>query len=307
MKPRTLVLFAFAALLGAAVAVLPALAASQEATLEMNQSCVELNWPCWTSAGGAYPSPTYTTTIAPGGSVTFVNHTKTAANIVWKSSTVPACASTVPVSPMAAAAEWEGKCTFEQPGTYEFESPGLFYPTGYKVVVESPSTGTTPTDTTDTTGTTSTGTTTFGGSSGSSPGSGAPTTPGSGSGGVAGQVGSLFLGSASTACKLPSSQHGQSVHGSIEISSAGSGGRLEVQLLAASASLAGGTHSARVQVGRLVRASVRAGRDAFTVALNTKGRRALRLHGHLTLIVKLRLTAAQGKSATLTRSVILHA
>ena len=49
-RPRMLVLFALVALLGAAVAVLPALAAApSEAKLEVNENCVQEHWPCWTT------------------------------------------------------------------------------------------------------------------------------------------------------------------------------------------------------------------------------------------------------------------
>jgi hypothetical protein len=57
MRPRTLLLFALAALLGAAVAVLPALAAApSEVKLEVNENCEVNNWPCWAVQGsGSMP------------------------------------------------------------------------------------------------------------------------------------------------------------------------------------------------------------------------------------------------------------
>jgi hypothetical protein len=52
LTPCLLVLLALAALIGAAVAVLPALAAApSEAKLEVNENCVEANWPCWATPG----------------------------------------------------------------------------------------------------------------------------------------------------------------------------------------------------------------------------------------------------------------
>lgn len=52
MRPSTLLLLALAALVGSAVAVLPALAAApSEAKLEVNENCVESNWPCWAAPG----------------------------------------------------------------------------------------------------------------------------------------------------------------------------------------------------------------------------------------------------------------
>src|ERR1700689_3550085 len=96
MRPHTLLLFALAALLGAAVAVLPALAASpSEARLEVNENCVEPDWPCWATPGSGQPAAKVT--IASGGSVTFAD-SKTAANIAW-AGTAPMCESGVPVAP----------------------------------------------------------------------------------------------------------------------------------------------------------------------------------------------------------------
>ncbi len=168
MRPRTLLLFALAALVGAAVAVLPALAAgTSEAKLEVNENCVEADWPCWATPGSE--SPASTVTIAAGGEVMFTDNTRTVANIAW-TGTAPTCSSGVPVSPTSPKTDWEGKCKFEQPGTYRFESSTLFNEGGsldytkYEIVVEGAATGTTPTTTSTTTAPTTTTTT-------------APTTP----------------------------------------------------------------------------------------------------------------------------------
>ncbi len=301
MTLRTVLLFGFAALLGASAAVLPALAAPSEAKLEVNYNCDGYKaWPCWTLPGGT-PEYVRATTIAAGGEVTFVDDSSVAANIAWTGA-APTCSSGVPVSPTPAATGWEGKCKFEAPGDYKFESSAM-YPTyrQYEIVVSEPTTtGTTPTGT-------GTGAKTVGGSSnpsgsgGSSTGSGSP-----GQGGGDAPVGSPFVGSASSACKLPASQHGHAVHGSVDVSSAGAGGRLEVQLLAASASLASAAHSSRMRVGRLVRPSLPAGADKFTVSLDAAARRALRTRGHLALTVKILLTSAGGSVATVIRGVILR-
>ncbi len=160
-----------AAVLGAAVAIVPALAAGpSEVKLEVNENCDEPNWPCWTRPGG---SPTYTpsVTIADDGVVAFSDELGKATNIAWTStpSGPPTCTPEVPVSPTAAKTGWEGKCTFEHPGTYKFESstlfdggPSLNY-TKYEVLVEgtgtttsTSSTTTTPTTTTTTPMTTTT-------------------------------------------------------------------------------------------------------------------------------------------------------
>ncbi|HSZ14596.1 MAG TPA: hypothetical protein VK790_11245 [Solirubrobacteraceae bacterium] len=292
------------ALLGAAVVVLPALAASSEAKLEVNENCVEAVWPCWTSSPGSNPPPTTVTTIAPGGVVTFVDNTGTAANLAWTGA-APTCSASVPVSPAPAKAGWEGTCKFETPGHYKFESSTLYFAyTKYEIVVEAPATGTT-------TGTTTTGTTTTGSTNpypnpynyGS--GSGSPTQTG-GSTGSGTPAGSLLAGGASAAVKLGATQHGQSVHGAVDIAQGAAGGRLEVRLLASSASLAGAGRSAHMVVGRVVRSSLRAGRVSFAVAVDARARHALRAHGRLALSVKIVLAPAHGSVVTITRSVVLR-
>jgi hypothetical protein len=275
-----------AAVLGLGVAVLPALAASPEAKLEVNQNCVQAEWPCWTTEGSASrPQPTRSLTIAAGGSVTFVDHdASTAASVNWIG-TAPACTGV----PTTATKSWEGKCTFGTPGTYKFESstmfkepPGLYSKnldyTKYEIVVEG--SATTPT-TTGTTGTTTTTTTT------------PPPSPES-----------PLAGSQSQAVKVGKSQHGGSVKGSINLSKAAAGDRLEVDVLAQSASLAKAKHSTRVRVGRYVSSSLSAGKLSFSVKLNAKARRAIKRHHRLALTVQILLTPAGGEALTITRSVV---
>jgi hypothetical protein len=307
VRLRRLLLFPLVALLGAAVVVLPALAASSETKIEVAENCNDYpNWQCWTSPG-ANPKPA-SVTVAAGAAVTFADNTKFAANITWKGA-APTCSSGVPVSPAPAATGWEGTCTFTQAGTYTLEDASMYYPSA-TVEVSAAATTSSGTTGTTTSGTTSTGatTTTTGsssGRSGSSTSSGS-STPAGGSGGAGTALGSLLLGGESAAVRLASSQHGQSVRGSLELSQAAAGGRLEVQLLAPRASLAGAGRSARVQVGRLVRGPLRAGTLAYAVALDAKARRALRLHGHLALSVEIVLTPAHGSAATITRSVVIR-
>ncbi len=291
MRRRTLVLFALAALIGAAVAVLPALAAApSEAKLEVNENCGGFtDWPCWAAPGSG--SPASTVKIAAGGEVMFTDHATTKAAVVWIGS-APACAG-VPTSEMTG---WEGKCKFEQPGTYRFESSTLFKEensgygstnyTKYEVVVEGASTGTTPTTTTTTTPTTTTTT--------------APTTPSEPSQGSPLEGGSKAL-------KLAGSQRGSTVRGSIKVSHAGAGGRLEVGLFAAGASLAKAGHGGQVRVGRLVRSSLQAGSVSFSVPLSAKGKAALRHRRRLALTVRITLTPQHGAAVTLTRVVVVHA
>ena len=98
MRPRTLLLSALATLTGAAVAVLPAFAAApSEVKLEVNENCVQADWPCWAVPGsGSNPEPASKVTIAAGGEVKFADNA-TAADIVWTGS-APTC-SGVPASP----------------------------------------------------------------------------------------------------------------------------------------------------------------------------------------------------------------
>ena len=285
MRPRTLLLFALAALFGGTLAVLPALAASpSEAKLEVNENCVEPNWPCWATQGSSQPAAKVT--IASGGSVTFAD-SKTAASIAW-TGTAPTCESAVPVAPASPKTGWEGKCTFATPGTYKFESSTLWPEyTKYEVVVE----GSATVPSTPTTG--------EGGSTGSS-------TPGTTTSGRA-PAGESPTGSPlSGAPRISPSQRGGTVRGSLEVSKAGAGDRLEVDLIATTASLAKAGHATQV-VGRFVSASVSAGQRSFSVKLDTKARRALKRRHHLALKVEITLTPANGRATSVIRSMTLHA
>jgi hypothetical protein len=123
VRRRTLLLFAFVVLLGAATVVPPALANASEVKLEVNQNCVDPDWPCWTSEGSASrPQPALKVTIAAGDEIKFTDHdASTAAAVVWMGS-APACTGV----PTSATTGWEGKCTFATSGLYKFESSTLF-------------------------------------------------------------------------------------------------------------------------------------------------------------------------------------
>jgi len=118
--------------------------------------------------------------------------------------------------------------------------------------------------------------------------------------------GSPLAGSASEAIKLPSRQRGKAVRGSVALSSAGAGGRLQVDLLAKSASLASANRAARVRVGRLVLAHVHAGRASFAVALSSRARAALRRHGRLALTATVLIGSPAGRSVTIVRKVLMR-
>src|SRR5438128_12422476 len=104
-----------AGLLGAAVAVLPAIAASETATI----SAVNYEYLKYTRH---YWSPEQAS-VAPGGSVTIRNETSVAHGVEWREGPEkPSCSAGVPVgtSEAASAANWSGTCTFSTPGTYTF-------------------------------------------------------------------------------------------------------------------------------------------------------------------------------------------
>jgi plastocyanin len=266
-----------AAVLGAAVAVLPTVASS-----ETTPAISAVNEP-----GGLYSeehhrwSPAQATVTA-GGTVTLSNSTDIPHGVRWVSGpNTPACeegAGKVPVGtePSASGTKWSGACTFSKPGTYTFyctvHGPEM---TGTITVLPS---GTTTTSTTTPT-TTSTATT--------------PTTP------VETPVESPLVGSPS----LRSSQRGGTVKGSLDIAKAGVGDRLEIDLFAKRASLAK-AHQTRIRVGRLVRDSVSAGRVSFAVKLDAQARKTLARRRQLALSVTITLSPAYGEPLTVTRTVI---
>jgi plastocyanin len=104
---------------------------------------------------------------------------------------------------------------------------------------------------------------------------------------------------------LGTSQRGTSVKGSLNVSPAGAGGRLEVDVFAKSASIARAKAS-RVLVGRFVRSAVAAGRMPFAVKLNAKARGALKRHRALALSVKIVLTPSGGTTTVVIRTVVLR-
>jgi hypothetical protein len=98
--------------------------------------------------------------------------------------------------------------------------------------------------------------------------------------------------------KLASSPHGGVVHGALVVSSVGSGGELQIELL---------TKGVAAAVGKLVRSSLRVGKLTFALSLSAKGRAALRRHRRLALTVKVTLTPLHGAAVTVTRGVVVHA
>jgi plastocyanin len=260
------------AVLGIATALLPAIASS-----ETNPTVEAVNTGLYSHAW----SPTQVSVLA-GGVVTFSNKTAIPHGVEWVGGPAnPTCDSSVPVGTTEAASgtEWSGNCTFSEAGTYTFYCT-VHGPEMTGTVTVSANGTTTVTSTTTPTATTPVTTT-------PAPKAEVP-------------AGGPLVGAPS----LRASQHGSSVHGSLQVSQAGAGGRLEIDLLANTATLAKVAHGKRVTVGRFVHSSVRAGPISFAVKLDAQARRALSRHHRLALTVRIVLIPVHGQPTTITRSVL---
>jgi hypothetical protein len=285
-----------AAVLGAAVAIVPASAlatAPSEVRLEIAEHCYFADWPCWNVKGNNPEDirQIQPFTIAQGGMISFEdNEARYPTDVLWQGA-APSCTSGVPVAPPTKTG-WSGTCTFATAGDYKFESQALFNEEGfdytkYEVVVEGSASAPAP------------GPVGEGGSKGA-PAPGGGTSNPTPSGGEA-PSGSPLSG----APTIGSSQRGTTVKGSLQVSKAGAGDRLVVELVAPTASLANAGRSTQV-VGRSVSASVSAGRQSFSVKLDAKAKRALKRRHRLALKVKITLIPAHGQALSVTRSVTLH-
>jgi plastocyanin len=270
--------------LGCAVGILPAAAGSQTAPTVNAASDAKtcgIYYPnCWSPSAVELTGP---------GAVSFQNASGTAHGVVWSSVPVTPACSGVPVGSSATA--FNGSCSFAQAGTYRFYCS--VHGTSMSGTVTVGSTGTTSTTTGTQPGGSTTSTTQPAGTTPAPPGAPGPT------------VSPPAL--TATMLSLARSQRGRSVRGSLQVPAADAGGRLEVALLAKRASLAGASGPAQVQVGRLVRSSLRAGRQSFSVALRGRARGVLARRRRLALVVKLVLTPAGGSPSSATRNVVLHA
>jgi hypothetical protein len=329
-----------AAVLGAAVAIVPALAAGppapSEVKLEVAEHCYFKEWPCWNVKGNNPEDirQVQPFTIAQGGTISFEdNEASYPTDVLWKGA-APSCTPGVPSTPKTL---WSSTCTFANAGEYEFESQDLFNDgtfnyTKYKVIVETAGgTGTTSTTTTTTTSTTTTPTTTTpttttptttmpttttptpttpttATTSTQPSGGGASTATTSTSTSTATTPGSSLppISEPLATLALANAQHGDAVHGTVQIPTADSGARLEVELLAQGASLAKVKRGGSSRVGRLVRSSAPAGKVSFVVSLDAQAKHALRHHHKLALTLKIVLTPKHGAAMTLTRSVVIR-
>jgi hypothetical protein len=339
MRLRTLLLFALAGLMGAAVAVLPSLAAGtpapSEVKLEVAPNCNISGWACWNPKGSPEGNVGFNEvapfTIAQGGTISFEDNDADApTDVIWMGAARPtSCMGVVEAPPTETG--WKGTCTFSTAGEYEFESKGLFDDgtsnyTKYKVIVETAggggttTTGTTPTGTTTTTTptmttpttTTPTTTTTTPTTTTTTPTATTSTQPYGTVASTTTTPGSMEMpppsggGSPLATLALAKAQHGDTVHGTVQIPAADGGARLEVELLAKGASLAKVKRAGSSRVGRFVRSSAPAGTVSFTVPLDAQAKSTLRHHHKLALTVKIVLTPKHGTAMTLTRSVVVR-
>jgi plastocyanin len=270
-----------AAALGAALAIVPAIASSESGPTVSGLESI-----AWSPAQ---------VTVASGGTVSFQNGSGSVPHgVVWETGDpeTPAC-NGVPID--EGQTDWQGSCTFAKAGTYRYYCSVHGMAMSGTVVVGAP--GTTPTPTPTPAPTTPT-----------APGGTTTTPPPTSTGETApGGAASPLAGGAAKAIGLARAQRGASVRGSIRLSPAGAGARLEVDLLAKGAALSRARRSARVPVGRLVRSALKVGGAAFAVPLSRKGRAALRRHGRLALTVRITLTPAHGARVSVSRIVIMHA
>jgi plastocyanin len=239
-------------------------------------------------------------TVGEGASVAVSNPTTVPHGVRWVSGpATPSCSSGVPVgtSETASGTQWSGSCTFAQAGSYRFYCTVHGAAMSATVTVGTAGSGqpSPPPTTTAPTGQTPPGGTGAGGPSGTT-GAGEP---------AAGLAGSPFAGGTG-ALKLARTQHSSAVRGSLAVSRAGAGGKLEVELRAKAASLARSGRARTVLVGALERGGLSAGTVRFTVPLRVKARRALKRKGRLALMVEVKLTPAGGRAAKLERAVLLR-
>jgi plastocyanin len=282
------------ALLGASVAVLPAIASSAGPSSTATVSGLEsLMW-----------SP-MEVTVTPGGTVTFEDaSTSVPHGIVWTH--VPATPSCTGVPIDEGKTDWQGTCTFAQEGVYEYDCYVHGAYMSGKVYVSQA--GTMPTSSSTAPGSSSTSTMTM-----SAPG--ASTVPGATQTGATKPPTPADSLSAST-LRLASSQRGPRVQGSVQVAQSGS--RLTVEVFTAAAQLADVArlgHPAQrararrspARIGRFARSSLPAGRAFFSVTLDQRAARALRKNRHLAVSVRLMLTTPAGTVVTRAVPVILHA
>jgi plastocyanin len=214
--------------------------------------------PAGPAGNGYYWNPS-TASIGTGGSVAFRSPSPTVPHgVKWTGG--PEKPSCTGVPSEGEHTGWSGSCSFAQAGAYTFICN--VHPTEMKGTITVSATEAPPPP-------------------GPPPG-GSPESP--------------LRGSVSSALKLARSQHGAAVRGSIDLSPAAAGGRLQVLLVAKQ----GG------RVGRLSRLYLKAGRLSFTVPLKPKGRQMLKASKKLPLTVQIVVTPPGRAALNLKKGVVLH-
>jgi plastocyanin len=111
---------------------------------------------------------------------------------------------------------------------------------------------------------------------------------------VAVASGSPLAGNPRRDVSVASRQRGTSVRGSVRLSGAAAGGRLEVDLRASGRS-----------VGHLVRTDLQPGTMRFSLSLDRGAKRALRRAGHIGIAVKVTVRSLNGAEQSLLEKVLL--
>src|SRR5437588_3417930 len=107
--------------------------------------------------------------------------------------------------------------------------------------------------------------------------------------------GSALAGDPRRDVSLAGRQRAASVRGTVRLSGAASGGRLEVDL-----------RSSGRRAGRLVRTDLEPGSVRFSVSLDARAKRALRLRGQLRVRVQVTVRGLNGDAETVTGTVSLR-
>lgn len=253
------------ALLGAAVAVLPGVAASESLPIEAVDEGIYYHH--WSNA---------TQTIIAGQSVKFANpYSEVPHGLKFTGGpSTPSC-SGIPVAATeaAGATNWHGECNFAAAGTYTFIC--TVHPAEMKGTITVNANGTTTVTTTTPTPTTT-----------------APSEPSGSSSPLSGPP------------SLRVSQRGGTIKGALTVAEAGAGDELEIDVLASTSALSRRHQPAHTRVGRFTRTSVKAGRLPFSIRLDASARRALTRRHRLALTVRIVLTPVHGEATTVNRSIV---
>jgi plastocyanin len=290
-------LLSLVAMLGVAVAVLPALAVGNSPPTTASFTAVDFNW----EVSGSSATQA---TIAQGGTVSFSypsgisEHNADFSGGPQPSSckqTAGTNSGAVPPLPHSpAVVGWSGTCTFNTAGTYTFHCDLHPFMTA-TIVVQAPVTTTSTTQsttrsTTQSSGTTTTSSTTTTRSSSPSPGRGE----------------SPLLGGTGRAIAVAAHQRGTAVRATVKISAAGAGGELVADLFASRAALGSHPRPGIVRVGHVSRRSLHAGTNRLSIPLDAAARHALRKHRHLELTLKITVRSLHGAHSSTARKVVLR-